>query len=140
LTGIDTGGCDIIRGYNPAKDQVQIAGQLETALEEGGWNSQSNNSSVETSPGATTYELAAYTATGLTNGDLTDLDTIMTYLNNFLAQSGVGDDMLYLVQGTSDTALYYYVENAGDNIIDASEIRILGVFENALLTAADVGL
>ncbi|MCK9502572.1 MAG: DUF4214 domain-containing protein [Porticoccaceae bacterium] len=139
LTGVDTGGWDIIRGFNPANDQVQIDGLLEAALVEGGWTSETNNFSLDTSPGATT-ELAAYTGTGLTNGDLTDLDTMMTYLNNFLAQSDVGDDMLYLVQGTSNTALYYYVENAGDNIIDSSEIRILGVFEDALLTAADVGV
>jgi|GEM_PF-2021407 len=147
LTGAES-GYDTIVNFDVDNDIVLIDGLLEGAVQEGSWQEIDTDGvddigggdifSLNVSPLLSSYEVAGYYGTGLTNADLTDMSTMITYLNNFLADADAGNDMLYLVQGTDHTALYYYVENAGDNIIDATEIRILGVFEDALLTVDNI--
>lgn len=58
-------------------------------------------------------------------------------MNNNLALADQGQNVIYSVQGDNDTGIYFYQENTGDNIADQSEIRMLALVEDSLLTAND---
>ncbi|GIX30007.1 MAG: hypothetical protein KatS3mg124_0479 [Porticoccaceae bacterium] len=137
-TGQNT-GYDRVTNFVDDGDEIQIGGNLETAVDtdtDGAVDSTLNDAALDISAN----ELAVYTNTSLSDADLVQsgFTNLLNYLNTNLAVAGVGDNVLYLVQGASDTALYFYQENTGDNIIDASEIKLLAVFDNALLEANDV--
>ncbi|MFA5631193.1 MAG: DUF4214 domain-containing protein [Porticoccaceae bacterium] len=136
LTGQET-GFDIINGFESGDDTVRVMENLFAALN--GADAEVNNFNLELA-GSTTG-LAVYTNTGLTDADLTSFDTMLVYLNNFLGTADAADSALFSVQGTNNTALYYYVENDGvDNTISAGELRILGVFNDAHLVETDFNL
>jgi Ca2+-binding RTX toxin-like protein len=136
-TGQNT-GYDFITNFNIDDDYVEIGGALQTAINGDDDDDVAVNDSALD---ADDIGLAVYTNTSLTDGDLvqSNFTNLLSYLNtNLSVASDAGDNTLYLVQGTTDTALYFYQENTGDNIIDASEIKLLGVFDNALLDDTNV--
>jgi len=136
-TGQNTGH-DFITNFNIDDDYVEIGGALQIAID----NDDDDDVAVNDSAlDADDIGLAVYTNTSLTDGDLVESNftSLLDYLNtNLSVASDAGDNTLYLVQGTTDTALYFYQENTGDNIIDTSEIKLLGVFDNALLDDTNV--
>ena len=145
-----------MKGFVSGSDKVSIEGTLLSALKAGvvvDLNADGDlNDAGETLGGSafsTTNEanldvgtgvVAAYINTSLANTSLTDLsDTgnLLNYLNNNLDTAVSGDSQLFVVQSTTNTGLYFYQENGGDNIIDNSEIRMLAEFDS-LLDAGDI--
>ena len=84
-------------------------------------------------------ELAVYTATGLSDADLQDLTMVTSFLaaNSSLTNDGVGAVLVFSVQGVNDTAIYSFTSENADGDADISELSILAVVEDALLTGAD---
>ena len=84
-------------------------------------------------------ELAAYTATGLSDPDLIDLTMVTGFLaaNSALQNDTIGDVLVFSVQGQTGTAIYSFTSENGDGDADISELSILAVVEGALLTGAD---
>ncbi|MGQ0657523.1 MAG: beta strand repeat-containing protein [Chromatiales bacterium] len=77
-------------------------------------------------------------AVGLTDADLTQAGfvNVRDFINASLGgvTAATGDDALIAVQGSSDTAFYYYLEGStSPNFINASELTLLGVVDSALL-------
>ena len=81
-------------------------------------------------------ELALYTATGLADPDLLDLATIAGFIaaNSSLQNDTVGDVIIFAVQGANDTAIYSFTSENGDADVDVSELAIMAVVHDALLT------
>ena len=86
-----------------------------------------------------TDEVAVYTATGLSDDDLVDLNMVTSFLaaNSSLTNDGVGAVLVFSVQGVNDTAVYSFTSENADGDADVSELSILAVVEDALLTGAD---
>ena len=81
-------------------------------------------------------ELALYTATGLADPDLLDLATIAGFIaaNSSLQNDTVGDVIIFAVQAADDTAIYSFTSENGDADVDVSELAIMAVVHDALLT------
>ena len=83
-------------------------------------------------------ELAAYTATALSDADLVDLAAVEL----FLAATGLTNDttdqvLVFSIQGAANTAVYSFASNGANGSVEAGELSILAVVESALLTGAD---
>jgi VCBS repeat-containing protein len=88
---------------------------------------------------ATTTEAVLLTSTGLDDSDLvaagfTDLVALLD--GGVLADTGEGEDGLIVVQAGSDTGVYYYMED-GNAGIEADDLTLLAVIDNALLGTAN---
>ena len=139
LTGVGT-GADLITNFNTADDMLEIMGNLFAAIDADASTTidlAANNNNVD----ASVAELVVDTSQAVTDADLTTngFANLLAHLNNGLQIANAGDNLLYLVQGQNNTALYFYQEDTGNGNIEANEIRLIGVFENALLDATNVG-
>lgn len=94
-------------------------------------------------------ELALFTGTGLSDADLTDLSTVSSWLaaNTALTDSAsasgtlvVGDHIVFAIQGTNDTAIYWFTSDDTNGDATADEISILGVVEDQHLATTDFQL
>lgn len=148
LTGIGSGS-DIITDFETGIDLFTVTntgtpGSLADTLDtdnSGTFNSGTNLNNVDLAA----VELVVYDH--LNNGGVTDADLVtdgfgqvLVHINNMVQLAAPGDNALIAIQGPSDTGVYFYQENTGDNIADASEIRLLAVADNALLDVNDFTL
>jgi Ca2+-binding RTX toxin-like protein len=148
--GAQTGqnvGHDTITNFVVGQDLITIDGSLESALDNnagGDFNADAVTFTNEAALDADAAGLAVYTNTTLQDSDLTqeNFTEVLDLLNTNLQTSNTGDNVLYVVQSTNNSAVYFYQENGGNDIIDLNEIKMLALVDNAdnesLLTAADI--
>lgn len=133
-------GFDIVKGFAVDTDKVAIEGTLLKAITGSAGTDITVDATNDAALDINTTQLATYINNSLVDAELTDLSNqgeLLTYLNNNLDTAGAGESVIFSVQGTENTGLYFYQENAGDNIVDQSEIRMLSLFEDALLDVND---
>ena len=148
--GAQTGqneGHDTITNFVVGQDLITIDGSLENALDNnagGDFNADAVTFTNEAALDAELAGLAVYTNTTLQDSDLTqeNFTEVLDLLNTNLQTSNTGDNVLYVVQSTNNSGIYFYQENDGNDIIDLNEIKMLALVDNAtnesLLTAADI--
>jgi Ca2+-binding RTX toxin-like protein len=150
-TGLNT-GFDVITKFVTGTDQITIDGSLEAALDGdvagGNFNAAAATFTNEAALNAGTAGLAVYTNTTLGDSDLTqsNFTSVLNLLNTNLQTAASGDNVLYVVQSTNNTGLYFYQENGGNDIIDLPELKMLALIDstgelangNSLLVASDI--
>ena len=139
-------GFDTITGFAPGTDKVQIGGTLKTALDDDGGGTldfATADGVFNLKDGEGNFEAIEYTSSlGIEDDSLVELnfDTLRGQpMNNLGVESEEEEQGLFLIQGENDTGLYLYNENVGsDANVAASELQLLGLFEDALLTKDDL--
>ena len=130
-------------------DTITIDGSLEAALDidavGGDFNSAAATFVNNAALNANIAGLAVYTNTSLRDNDLEqeNFTEVLNLLNTNLQTSVAGDNVLYVVQSTNNTGIYFYQENAGgsgtgNDVIDLSELKMLSLVKNSLLSEYDI--
>ncbi len=135
-------GWDTITGFTTTfgNDYIAIEGELLAAITGNSTVAMTVSTENAAALDISQTDLATYTSTSLSDAALLDTSNggqLLTYLNNSLDTASAGEAVIYSVQGASNTGVYFYQENGGDNIVDSSEIRMLANVENALLKDYD---
>lgn len=136
-------GHDTITNFTTADDTILFGGNFGN----GGTVDIDDQATVDTlitltddNPDFTgTHEL--YVETGLADADLVEaaFTTLLAALNARTITSTTGDDGIIVAVGATETGIYLYQEASGDNVISASELRLLGIVDDQL-AATDFGL
>ena len=86
----------------------------------------------------TVDELAVFTGTGLSDADLLDLATIAGFINGTGLDNDVaGSQIVFSVQGSSDTGLYSFASDSVNGSIEVAELSLMAVIDDALLLGGD---
>ena len=138
-------GYDTITDFVTTNDKFTLADALDLALDD----ITANTSLTFVADGAadftSTHEgllltSSATSSYGVTDAALTTLTfgNVLSAINANLSKSASGDDALIAVQGSTDTGIYYFLENGDtpDNA-DYMELSLLALVDNQLLAAGD---
>ena len=83
-------------------------------------------------------ELAVFTGTGLSDADLLDLTAIAGLINGTGLDNDVaGSQIVFSVQGSSDTGLYSFTSDGVNGDVEVAELSLMAVIDDALLSGDD---
>jgi VCBS repeat-containing protein len=107
-------GGDFITGFLAGADLFRLEGTLTTDLD----------------------DIIADGAISFGSGPSVDLTNLSDVAGEFSVDSTTGDDALLVLQSNGSTGIYSYVETS-DSTVDAGELTLLAIVDNALLTAGN---
>ncbi len=139
-------GYDTLQGFASGTEKIHFAGNLAATIDDVSANSVLNwttdtGSGTAVDITSTKEAFRITSAAGLSDADLitSGWANVLGQINTNTITSGDGDDAIIAVQGTSDTAIYYYLEDTGgtSNSVEATELTLVSLVDNALLETSD---
>lgn len=144
-------GTDTVTGFENGFDQIEFGGQLLAENDDVGaangsivfYAAQDGNDDATEAFNVLTAEGAFISFTQqdtLTEANFADLGNVAgTIADQFtFTNMTIGEDLIFAIQGdaTVGTAIYSFVSNDNNNVVDADELTLIGVFSDADLVQA----
>jgi hypothetical protein len=130
---------DLVTGFETGTDKIVLTGALRTTADRNGDGTLSGASRAQGAINMASDEVVRLTtaATTLTDTDFANVRTAIGSLTN----SAAGASVVVLANNGTNTGAYLVTDTNGDNQVAATEIRLLGVFNNnSSLTFTDITL
>ena len=71
--------------------------------------------------------------TGMTDNQIVDFATVAAWATTDTIVAGAGDGGIIIAHGQTHSAIYHYIEQGGDNIVQTTELKLLGLVDSSSL-------
>lgn len=128
-------GYDVITGFESGTDKITFGAAIKTSWDDMGL--KDNQLAITTDGNAnftTTNE--GWIVTGVADSDLTQvgLANVLAAINSHVVTAAAGNDGLIAVEGTTQTAIFSYIEASTANSVQLNELTLFGVVDTHLAT------